>query len=129
MIVVDTSALLCIIFNEPERAACEAALLANERLMMSAGTLLEVLIASEGKGVGAPVQSLIESVAPEIVPVTAETAQLAFSAFKRFGRGRHPAKLNYGDCFSYALARQLDCPLLFVGGDFSQTDLRSALGA
>lgn len=127
MIVIDTSALLAIAFNEPERAACQGALLVDQRRLMSAGTLAEALITSESKGIGAAVRSLIEAAAPEVVPVTEVTAMLAFEAFRRFGKGRHQAHLNYGDCFTYALAKELDGPLLFIGNDFSQTDIRSAL--
>ncbi|WP_299640763.1 type II toxin-antitoxin system VapC family toxin [Devosia sp.] len=127
MIVIDTSALLAIAFNEPERAACEVALTSDLRRVMSAGTLAEALITSESKGIGTAVRSLIEAADPEIVPVTELSARLAFDAFRRYGKGRQPARLNYGDCFSYALDKELDCPLLCIGGDFSQTDLVSSL--
>jgi ribonuclease VapC len=91
--------------------------------------MVETLIVAEGKGVGPEMKAFVESFDFEIVPVTAETARLALDGFRRYGKGRHPAGLNYGDCFSYAAAKHLDCPLLFVGDDFSRTDLRSALAS
>lgn len=70
---------------------------------------------------------MLAALAVEIVPVTVEQARLAFDAFKRFGKGRGAkASLNYGDCFAYGLAKELDAPLLFKGGDFAQTDIRPA---
>ena len=122
MIVIDTSALLAVTFNEPERAVCEAVLLVDQRRLMSAGTLAEALITSEAKGIGAAVGSLIAAIDPEIVSVTAVAARSAFDAFRRHGKGRHPAGLNFGDCFAYALAVARGEPLLFKGNDFPQTD-------
>lgn len=127
MIVIDSSALLAIVLREPEREACETAIIANHSRAISAGTLVEVLIVSEGKGVGAALRTLLDVISPQVEPVGTAMARLAFDAFLAYGKGRHPARLNYGDCFAYALAKHLDCPLLFVGDDFSRTDIRSAL--
>lgn len=127
MIVVDTSALMAVLLHEPERGRCLGVLEAAPQMAISAGTLTEAFVAAEYRGVGSGMQQLVASMALEIVPATAETAALALTAFRQWGKGRHPAKLNFGDCFSYVLAKHLDCPLLFIGNDFSQTDIRSAL--
>ncbi len=73
------------------------------------------------------VEQLLEWIRPEIVAVTADQARVARTAYQLYGRGRHPAALNYGDCFSYALAKVTGEPLLFKGNDFSQTDIKPAL--
>lgn len=126
MIVVDTSALVAIIKHEPARDACINALDEN-RTCMSAGTLVECFVTSEWKGVGGEMRRLIELLAPQIVPVTAETAYDAQLAYRQWGKGLHPAALNFGDCFSYVTAKQERLPLLFTGNDFSQTDIASVI--
>lgn len=126
MIVVDTSALVAILKREPLREVCIETLDQNPTCM-SAGTLVECFVTSEWNGVGDEMRQLIEALEPEIVPVTDETAYQAHLAYKRWGKGRHPARLNFGDCFSYVAAKERQLPLLFVGNDFSQTDIRSAL--
>ena len=126
MIAVDTSALVAILGNEPKAEQCEAALLSNT-LMMSAATLTECLIVGARPIFRGRMPLLIEELVIEIVPVDEGFAQLAASAHLRWGKGRHPAGLNYGDCFSYALAELHDCPLLYIGDDFTRTDIRSAL--
>jgi ribonuclease VapC len=73
-------------------------------------------------------EAFLEALDAETIPVDSRQAALAIEAFRAYGKGRHPAGLNIGDCFSYALAKALDEPLLFKGNDFGQTDLRSALG-
>lgn len=127
MIAIDSSALLAVAFDEPQRANCEAVLQSIEPKVISAGTLLEALITSEGKGIGSQVRRLIDAAEPQVIAVDDTMARLAFEAFRAYGKGRHPARLNYGDCFSCALAKHLDCPLLFIGDDFAQTDIRSVL--
>ena len=127
MIVVDTSILMAILRGETSRDASLNALAAETDLRISAGTLVEAYVASEYRGIGDEMVDLISSLEIQVVPVTSETAERARLAFQRWGKGRHPASLNFGDCFSYALAAQLDCPLLFVGNDFSQTDIASVL--
>ncbi|MGV3579500.1 type II toxin-antitoxin system VapC family toxin [Brevundimonas sp.] len=126
MIAVDTSALIAVLGNEPQAEQCETALLSN-MLVMSAATLTECLIVGARPIYRGRMPSLIEELVIEIVPVTEGFAELAASAHLRWGKGRHPARLNYGDCFSYALAELYDCPLLYVGDDFARTDIRSAL--
>ena len=126
MMVVDTSALVAIVRREPLRDACIEALDRGET-WMSAGTMVECFVTSEWKGVGSEMRRLVEALAPKIIPVTSDTAYEAQLAYRRWGKGRHRASLNYGDCFSYAAAKHFGCPLLFVGNDFSQTDIASVL--
>lgn len=78
-------------------------------------------------GIGDLMVTLVASLDLDVVPVTSDTAELARSAFRQWGKGRHRAALNFGDCFSYALAKELDGPLLCVGSDFSQTDVQRVL--
>jgi len=127
MIAVDTSALMAILQDEPQAQACMAALEQAGRLLMSAGTVAEALIVSERRGVGLEMEELIGGLGVEIVPVTSESAYMAADAYRRWGKGIHPAGLNYGDCFAYALAIERDCSLLYVGVDFRQTDVLSAI--
>ncbi len=126
MIVVDTSALMAILMNEPEAEACTTALDRDIGLAMSAATVAEALIVAGHRGVGAQMQQLIAGLPVEIVPVTASDPQQIAAAYARWGRGVHRAALNFGDCFAYTLAKQRSCPLLFVGNDFALTDLSPA---
>lgn len=126
MIVVDTSALMAVFLEEPEGRACERVLKRPGRILVSAGTVAEALIVSEPRGVRLPMEEFLGSRQIEVVPVTPEFAGRMAQAYRRWGKGYHPANLNLGDCFAYVLARDLDAPLLFVGNDFAQTDLRPA---
>ncbi len=126
MIAVDTSALIAVLAKESAAEACESVLVTNP-LLMSAATLTECLIVGARPEFQGRMQGLIDELGVEIVPVSQGFAELAALAYLRWGKGRHPARLNYGDCFSYALAELYDCPLLYVGDDFAQTDVRSAL--
>ena len=126
-LVVDTSALLAIIFEEPECADCVEQLSADRQLLVSAGTLAEAEIVAIRRGVRPALQHLVAKLALEVVAIGAEEARLAADAFARWGKGMHPAALNYGDCFAYALAAERNCPLLFIGNDFARTDIQSAL--
>ncbi|MBS0297392.1 MAG: type II toxin-antitoxin system VapC family toxin [Proteobacteria bacterium] len=128
MIVVDTSALLAIAQDEPTTAAaCAAAIEAEDRVLISAGTVAEALIVAGRRGARDEVQSLIESLGFEVAPVTAAAAQRMAQAYDRWGKGVNPAGLNFGDCFAYELAKTTDCPLLFVGDDFNRTDVKAAI--
>jgi len=130
MIVLDTSAIVAILSDEPERRAFNEIIERMTVRCLSAASLLEtkmVLFARFGPQASNAVDAFILHAAIRIEPVGAETAEIAFDAFRRFGRGSgHPAKLNYGDCFSYALAREKRAPLLFKGGDFGHTDIEPA---
>jgi ribonuclease VapC len=127
MIAVDTSALIAIVLGEPESDACIAALEAEDRVVISAGTVAEALIVSAQKNVREEVAGLIDDLRIEVVPVTRGTAERAADAYARFGRGNHRAALNFGDCFAYELAKENACRLLYVGKDFSRTDIKSVL--
>jgi ribonuclease VapC len=129
MIAVDTSALMAVLLEEKRGAACRKALESTDQLLMSATTLAEALVVAGGRGVQAKMRRLIDELPFEIETVTAASAVRVADAYTQWGRGLHPAGLNFGDCFAYALAKERSCPLLFVGDDFSKTDLRSALQA
>ena len=124
--VVDTSALVAVLQTEPEADALTEAMLAVASPRISSATLVEAGIVMQGRHGdegSRELDTLLAQVRAEVVPVTAAHAAVAREAFRRFGKGRHPAGLNYGDCFSYALAVALAEPLLFVGDDFGQTDV------
>lgn len=127
--VLDTSALLAILFDEPERHAFNVQIAADPVRLMSAATYLETAIAIESRWRYEGTRDLKAFIAEagiEIVSVTAEHAEIARDAYRRFGKGLHAAGLNFGDCFAYALAKSADEPLLFKGNAFSLTDIRPA---
>jgi ribonuclease VapC len=130
-VIVDTSAIIAIIANDPERPALLQAMLDSPSVRMSAGSLLETSIVVDR--LGDPVASrrlddLLAALGVEVVEMTREQAEIGRAAYRDFGKGSgHPAGLNLGDCFAYALARQTREPLLFKGEDFAHTDVTSAL--
>lgn len=126
MIVVDTSALIAILLGEPEAGRCIAALEADDDLLVSAGTMAEALVVAARRGVPVQMQRLLGELGFEIVSVTEATARQVAEAYERWGKGQHPAALNFGDCFAYALAKERGCPLLYVGDDFFKTDIATA---
>lgn len=85
------------------------------------------MIVASRRGLDAPLAAYLDGLAPTILPLTKERAERAAAAYRRFGKGFHPAGLNFGDCFAYAAAEEFACPLLFIGGDFARTDLSAAL--
>lgn len=124
--VLDSSAILAILFDEPERQAFSAAIERDPKRLMSAANLLEsaVLVeARRGEPAGRELDLLLQRADVQVVPLNAAQVQLARSGWRRFGKGRHPAALNFGDCFAYALAKASGEPLLFKGEDFSRTDI------
>ena len=124
--ILDTSALFAILADEPERRSFNEAIEAAESRRMSVATFVETSIVLEARYGAAGARELdlfLERAAIELVPVDLEQARLARRAWSRFGKGRHPAALNFGDCFAYALAAALGEPLLFQGDDFAQTDV------
>lgn len=127
MIAVDTSAVIAILLNEPLADACIAAIEADGDLVMSAGTLAETLIVAGRRNIGDEARQLIEGLGVKVVPVTPAAARRIADAYAVWGKGIHPAALNFGDCFAYEVARENGCSLLFVGEDFSQTDIESVL--
>ena len=126
MIAVDTSALMAILLNEPEADACAAILEAEDRLLISAGTVAEALIVAAHRSLGEEMSRLIDELGFEIVSVTPAAARRIALAYERWGRGVHRAALNFGDCFAYETAKGHGCPLLYVGDDFRHTDIAAA---
>ena len=127
--VIAPSALLAILQDEPERRAFNELIEAAPRRRLSTASLVELSIVIEARQGAAGIHDLdlfLVTAGIELVPVDAAQAQLAREGFRRFGKGRHPAGLNLGDCFSYALARVLDEPLLFKGDEFPRTDVSAA---
>lgn len=127
MIVVDTSALLAIALNEPRAMDCIEALEAATEVLISAGTLAEALIVARRKGQGTELAETVETVRFTVVPVSEAGARRVADAYDLWGKGVHPAALNMGDCFAYALAKEQGCPLLYVGEDFARTDAVAAV--
>ncbi len=127
MIAVDTSALMAIVLQERWSLACREAIAAEDRVLISAGTLVEALIVSRRKDLYRAMAALIEGAHFTVIAVTEATAQRISLVYDRWGRGIHPAALNFGDCFAYDVAKQHDCALLYVGDDFSKTDVKSVL--
>jgi ribonuclease VapC len=125
--VIDTSAILAWLKREPERERIVAALEAHTVCRISAVSLLEVHIVVRGREhptMLGKLQRFLEEIGAIVMPFDDRQARLADTAFQRYGKGQgHPAQLNLGDCAVYALAKSLDEPLLFVGNDFSQTDI------
>src|SRR5712692_4057978 len=127
--VIDTSALIAILTDESEWRGFNERIEVDPKRRVSAATVLEASIVLEtrsGEIAGRELDLLLHRAKIEVVPVDADQIEIARAAFRRYGKGRHPAGLNFGDCFSYALAKSVGEPLLFKGGDFAQTDLRSA---
>ena len=130
--VVDTSALVAILLREPDAARFEQALAGAPIRLLSVVSRVELSLVIEGRKRAAgraDVERLLRDGGFDIVSVTPQQAEIAIDAFRRYGRGRHRAGLNIGDCFSYALAVATDHPLLFKGDDFIHTDLQPALPA
>ena len=128
--VIDTSAVVAILFDEEDGLRYGDAIAGAATRLVSAVTRVELTCVVEGRKGDAGRERLERFLAltnAEIVTVTPQQATLAIGAFRHYGKGRHPAGLNIGDCFSYALASATGYPLLFKGDDFGQTDLRSAL--
>jgi len=126
LIAIDTSALVAILFLEPEAETFQRIVFDSNGIVLGAPTAFELALVLErrrGSLMRAAGQSLIEEAGIEVVPFTADLTRAAVEAFLAFGKGRHPAALNYGDCMSYALAKALGCPLLFKGEDFAKTDV------
>src|SRR6202166_1360742 len=124
--VIDTSALAAIFFHEPERDAFRNAIVAASSRLISAATVLEAGMVIEGRrggGAGREFDLFIVRAQIKIVPIDVELADLARAAWRKYGKGRHPAALNFGDCFSYALAKATGEPRLTKGGDFARTDV------
>ena len=129
-LVLDSSSVIAILQKEPDADVLVDTLERYDDRRMASATLLEtcmVMFARYGDAGEREVDTFIHRTGTHIVPVTAEHVDVARAAYRRFGKGRHPASLNYGDCFSYALAKSLGEPLLFKGADFVLTDVDTPL--
>ncbi|WP_129662985.1 type II toxin-antitoxin system VapC family toxin [Phytoactinopolyspora endophytica] len=130
--VIDTSALVAMLTDEPEAAAIEEAVETDPVRLMSTASFLETAIVIEsryGEAGGRELDLWLHRANVDLVAVDTEQAELARVAYRRYGKGRHPAGLNYGDCFAYALASSSGEPLLFKGDDFPQTDVTAVSAA
>jgi ribonuclease VapC len=128
--VIDSSALLAIMAGEPERRAFIEAITAADSRLVAAPSMLEtsmVVLSRSGESRLQDLRDFCARGAVETVPFGPEHVELALDALRRYGKGRHPAGLNFGDCFSYALAKATGEPLLFKGEDFSMTDIKQAV--
>jgi ribonuclease VapC len=126
--IVDTSALLAVFFEEPEAEDFARAIARAEVSKISAANLLEAGIVADNQTdpwTGRQLDALVANFHLRIEPVTEEQVRFARQAYVDFGRGNHPAKLNFGDCFAYALAKATGEPLLFKGDDFRHTDIKA----
>ena len=127
MIAVDTSALMAIVLDESAADACIAALEKEDNILISAGTIAEALIVAARRNVGEDIANLIDGLGFNAIAVTPASGRRIALAYAKWGKGIHPAGLNFGDCFAYEVAKEHKCPLLYVGSDFARTDVRSAL--
>ena len=129
--IVDTSALISILRAEPEAADCAKAIAEADKCRVSAANFVEAAIVIDGSRdaiASRRFDDLVREAELVIEPVTDAQARIAREAYRDFGKGTgHPAKLNFGDCFAYALAKVSGEPLLFIGDDFARTDVASAL--
>jgi ribonuclease VapC len=128
--IIDTSAIVAILNDEPERRAFNEAIERSDICLLSAASFLEASIVIENNRGYEGLRDFdlwMATAGIELAPVDADQAQIARQAFRQYGKGRHPAALNFGDCFSYALAKATGFPLLFKGEDFTKTDIQAAL--
>jgi ribonuclease VapC len=127
--VIDTSAVLAILLDEPERRRFDEVIEFHARRLISAGTLLEsaIVIESRRGEIGRrALDAFLRESQFEIVPVDSDQVAIARAGFRKYGKGRHRASLNFGDCFAYALAKATGEPLLFKGSDFERTEIKPA---
>lgn len=127
--IVDTSALISILFDEDEAEHFDEAIARAPRCQLSTVNYLETVMVLEGRRgllAGHQLDAYLEEASIALAPVTVEQAHIARAAWRRFGKGNHPAGLNFGDCFAYALAESTGEPLLFKGGDFALTEIEAA---
>jgi ribonuclease VapC len=129
-VILDSSAILAIVLREPDRFRFVDAMLETVPRRMSVANWLEATMVVDRRGGAVSIsrfEDFLRDAEIELMPVSVSQAAIARSAWRTFGRGIHPARLNYGDCFAYALAKETREPLLFKGTDFAQTDIEPAL--
>lgn len=127
MIVVVTSALIALLLAEPKADQIATILEAEDQVVISAGTLAEALIVAARRGVVQELTRLIDGLGIQVDSISAAGAHAVAEAYSSWGKGRHPAGLSFGDCFAYVTAKSSGAPLLFVGDDFSKTDVAAAI--
>lgn len=127
MIAVDTSALMAVLLGEAQADACASVLEAPGNLLISSGTLAQALIVAARRNIRDEMAALKGGLGFEVANVTPAAARRIAAAYETWGRGIHPAGLNFGDCFAYEVAKKNGCPLLYVGDEFSLTDIEIAL--
>jgi ribonuclease VapC len=128
-LIVDTSAVVALLRGEPRQLDISARMFEAEMIAIGAPTLFEtmmVMIGLSGEAGRGIVSEFLTDLSVEILPFDALHSKVASDAFVRFGKGKHPAALNFGDCMTYATARVAELPLLFIGEDFAQTDIEAA---
>jgi ribonuclease VapC len=127
MIALDTSALMAVVLDDVDAESCMRVLATETEIVISAATIAEALIVAARRNVGQEMTDLIDGSGFEVITVTPAMARRVADAYARWGKGVHRASLNFGDCFAYVIATDYACPLLFVGDDFSRTDLERAV--
>jgi ribonuclease VapC len=127
MIAIDTSALMAIVLDEAGADACMRTLESEAEVLISAGTVAEALIVAARRNVAEEMTKLIDGLGFDIISVTPASARRIAAAYDRWGKGVHPAGLNFGDCFAYEVAKAHSCRLLYIGDDFSRTDVESVI--
>lgn len=128
--VIDTSAVLAILLHEADAAGYAECIASARTRLMSVVSRVELSLVAEGRAGErgrAEIEQFFADSQIEVAAATPQQAEMAIEAFRHYGKGRHPARLNIGDCFAYALAKATDLPLLFKGSDFARTDIRAAL--
>jgi ribonuclease VapC len=128
--VIDTSAILAILLGESDADTFAEVISKDTKRLLSAGTALELMIvieARKGEAGGRELDLLLHRAKIDVVPFDNEQAEIARQAWRQYGKSNHPAGLNFGDCFAYALAKISGEPLLYKGNDFGQTDASSAM--
>jgi ribonuclease VapC len=129
LIVLDTSALMALLLGEAEAELIGAILASDEEFVIAAGTLAEALIVAGRRGLQAEMSELLDGLGVVVDTLSAAEAYAVAEAYACWGKGLHPAGLNFGDCFAYVTAKVHGAPLMFVGEDFAKTDVVSALPA
>lgn len=129
VLVLDTSAIMSILRQEDDAAQMAACIAAASSVCISAVTRLEAFTVAMARGdIGSQkLAELLDQLAPQVIAFDHAQSSLAVTAVRAFGKGHHPARLNFGDCCAYALAKSMSLPLLYKGNDFAQTDIASAL--
>jgi ribonuclease VapC len=127
MIIVDTSALMAVLLKEPQAETCLRIFADQDTVGISAATLAEALVVADRRGIGDQMRAFLEDLPLHIYPMDADFAERVAETYSDWGRGVHPAGLNLLDCHAYALAAQRALPLLYVGNDFSRTDITPAI--